>query len=167
MPSQRWAVIVPALVYVALASACARPRAVTPTPQRADEAAQLMAADRAFEAATAARGLEGWMSFLAPDAVRMVRMADPVRGAEAIRKADAPTFADPTVGLTWGPTDAGAFGPASGWTVGHYEVRRRDAAGSERVLGAGRYITIWRRSDDGRWLVGLDTGAPAPPPRAP
>ncbi len=150
-----------ALLLGTLASGCARPRAAAPTPGT-DEAAQLMAADRAFGAATAARGLEGWMSFMAPDAVRMLRMANPVRGVEAIRKADAPGFANPAVRLTWSPSDAGAFGPASGWTVGRYEVHRRDAAGSESVAGTGRYITIWRRGADGRWLVVLDTGAPDP-----
>ena len=142
--------------------ACAHTRAATPGP-RSDIAAELMAADRAFAAAAAARGLDGWMSFMSPDAVRMGRMQNPVRGIEAIRGSDAAIFADPAVRLTWDPTDAGAFDEQTGWTVGHSEVRRKAADGSETIERTGHYITIWRRSPDGRWLVALDTGAGDPP----
>src|SRR5512146_2952726 len=154
-----------------LGTGCARLRGASPGPRAdvaaaADVPAQLMAADRAFAAAAAARGLEGWMEYIAPDAVRMGRMQNPVRGTEAIRRSDADIFADSTVRLTWEPTDAGAFDAGSGWTVGRSQVRRRAADGSEKVERTGRYITIWRRSADGRWLVALDTGAgdPAPAP---
>lgn len=151
------------LTLLALASGCARPRTTGPAPV-GDIADQLMAADRAFAVAAAARGLEGWMSFMASDAVRLGRMANPVRGTDAIRKADAGTFADPALRLEWTPTDAGVFDRHLGWTVGRYEIVRRGGGGSASVLGRGRYITIWRRAADGRWLVVLDTGAPDPPP---
>src|SRR5512140_2318263 len=146
-----------------LAAGCARPRAASPVPT-GDVAAQLMAADRAFAAATAARGLDGWMEYIAPDAVRMGRMQNPVRGTEAIRRSDAEIFADPNVRLTWEPTEAGAFDEHSGWTVGKSQIHRRGADGTDRIERTGHYITIWRRAPDGRWLVALDTGASDPPP---
>ncbi len=155
-----------ALMLALLGASCARQRVPAPEPLN-DIPAQLMAADRAFAAAAAARGLDGWLSFMSPDAVRLGRMQNPVRGLEAIRRSDAEIFADPAARLTWEPTDAGAFGARSGWTVGHSEVRRRNADGTEKVVGTGRYITIWRRSPDGGWLVALDTGASDPPPRTP
>ena len=144
---------------------CVRATASAPTPA-GDLAAQLMAADRAFAAATAARGLDGWMEYIAPDAVRLGRMQDPVRGFAAIRVSDAAIFADPALRLTWDPTDAGAFDGTHGWTVGRSQTHRRAADGSDQVVRTGRYVTIWRRAGDGRWLVVLDTGAsdPAPPP---
>ncbi len=133
-----------------------------PPADTAAIAAQLMAADRAFDAATAARGLDGWMSFFAPEAVSLQRMADPARGEAAVRARSAATFANPGVRLTWAPTDAGVFRDRrTGWTVGRYEIRRRAADGTESVVGTGRYITLWRRAE-GRWLVTLDTGAPDP-----
>lgn len=150
-----------ALCALAGAAGCARPRAATPVP--ADGATRLMDADRAFAAATAARGLDGWMDFMAPDAVRLLRLADPVRGAEAIRKADAPSFANPAVRLTWAPVDGGMFDDGThGWTIGRYEVHRRAADGSDTIAGHGRYLTMWRRGGDGRWRVILDTGVPEP-----
>lgn len=147
----------------AIALGCARAPAAAPgSPAPHPElVSQLMAADRAFAAATAARGIDGWMEFMAPDAVRLARMADPVRGTEAIRKSDAPTFANPAVRLTWDPTDAGAFEDGRvGWTVGRYEVHRKTNAGADVVAAHGRYITMWRRAPNGRWMVILDTGAP-------
>ena len=143
---------------------CIRATVVRTPTGSGDIPAQLMAADRAFAAATAARGLDGWMSFIAPDAVRMGRMANPVRGTAAIRASDAAIFADPAVRLTWDPVDAGAFDATHGWTIGRSQVHRRAADGSDQVASTGRYITIWRRGEDGRWLVVLDTGAQDPAP---
>ncbi len=155
-------------VFGGCAGAGTQTGAQAPAPRAAQDtagiAAQLMDADRAFAVATAARGLEGWMSFIAPDAVRMGRMADPVRGSAAIRASDAAIFADPAVRLTWAPTDAGAFDATHGWTVGRSQVHRRRPGGSDEVARSGRYVTIWRRGGEGRWLVVLDTGAPDPPP---
>lgn len=146
------------------AGACARVRASAPVPASAPS--QLMDADRAFAAAAAARGLDGWMSFFAPDAVRLTPGAEPVRGTDAIRASDAPTFANPAVRLTWAPVDGGLFADGShGWTIGRYEVHRRAADGSDTVAGRGRYVTLWRREANGTWRVILDTGSPDPPPR--
>ncbi len=154
---------------VALAGGCARAQGGLPGPTPAADtagiAAQLMAADRAFNDAAAARGLDGWMSFFAPEAVSLNRMAEPARGEAAVRARSAATFANPAVRLTWGPIDAGAFlDGRSGWTVGRYEIRRRAADGAETVAGTGRYITLWRRAEGNRWLITLDTGAPDPRP---
>jgi ketosteroid isomerase-like protein len=150
------------LPVLALAGGCARPRAASPAPT--DLPAQLMAADRAFAEATAARGLDGWMSFIAPDAVRMARITNPVKGEAAIRKSDAAIFANPDVRLTWEPVDAGAFDADVGWTIGTSQVHRRAADGSDSIVGTGHYVTIWRRAADGRWLVVLDTGVQDPRP---
>jgi uncharacterized protein (TIGR02246 family) len=139
---------------------------------RRDQSAreELLAADRAFAAAAAARGLDGWMSVMAPDAVRLPRLGQPaVTGADAIRRADAALFADPTRRLVWEPTEAGPFADGRhGFTTGRYKVLRRpgtrDAgAGEDQVVASGSYLTWWRKEADGRWLVILDTGTPDPP----
>jgi len=127
--------------------------------------AALMQADRDFARVTAERGLDGWMSFYADDAVRIPQnlSGPPVQGLEAVRKFDARLFADPAVSLAWEPTDAGLYrGGALGFTRGRSEVRRRDAAGATTVVGRGRYLTIWRREPSGQWKVILDTGVSAP-----
>ena len=123
----------------------------------------LMQADRDFAVTTHARGIDGWMSFYAPDAIRIRYRGNMVRGFDEIRKFDLPNISDTTSILNWEPTDAYVFkGGSIGSTTGRYSVVSRRAADTGKELGSGRYVTMWRR-DGGRWLVIMDTGYPNPP----
>jgi ketosteroid isomerase-like protein len=123
----------------------------------------LMQADRNFAVATHARGIDGWMSFYAPDAIRIRYRGNMVRGFDEIRKFDLPNISDTTSVLNWEPTDAYVFnGGSIGSTTGTYSVISRGIADAGKELGSGRYVTMWRR-DGGRWLVIMDTGYPNPP----
>ena len=134
-----------------------------------DVAAQLLQADRDFAAAAAARGLAGWLEFMADDVVRLPEMGAPaVCGKVAVAGLDARIFANPARRLVWQPTDAGAFADgAHGYTTGRAQVITSGADGTETVLYSGSYVTVWRRAPDGRWLVILDTGAEDPAPAGP
>ena len=122
-----------------------------------------MQADRDFAVATHARGIDGWMSFYAPDAIRIRYRGNMVRGFDEIRKFDLPNISDTTSVLNWEPTDAYVFnGGSIGSTTGTYSVVSRRATDAGKELGSGRYVTMWRR-DRGRWLVIMDTGYPNPP----
>ncbi len=115
-----------------------------------------MEADRAFAAATAQYGLEGWMSFYTADAARLRMGEAAVRGHASIRRFDAPLFADTTTRLVWAPTDAGVFdGDDYGFTTGRAAMLR---VASGDTLWQGQYITIWRHEGD-TWKVILDTGS--------
>jgi len=146
------------LNLLALLAACAPSTPATPSRDPAADREALMAADRAFADSTAARGLDGWMSFFANDAVRL-EMGGPVaRGLEAIRTSDSALMNDPDYLLTWAPTDAGVFDDGDhGFTTGHGELVRRNPPGD--TTWSGRYITIWRRGAGGQWQVILDTGS--------
>ena len=123
----------------------------------------LMQADRDFAVATHTRGIDGWMSFYAPDAIRIRYRGNIVRGFDEIRKFDLPNISDTTSILNWEPTDAYVFNSGSiGSTTGTYSVVSRRAADAGKELGSGRYVTMWRH-DGGRWLVIMDTGYPNPP----
>jgi len=123
----------------------------------------LMQADRDFAVATHARGIDGWMSFYASDAIRIRYRANMVKGYDAIRKFDEPNISDTTTILNWEPTDANVFrGGSIGATTGRYWVVSGRTADSGKELGRGRYVTMWRR-EQGRWLVIMDTGYPDPP----
>ena len=124
--------------------------------------ASLMQADRDFAVATHARGIDGWMSFYAPDAIRIRYRGNMVKGFDEIRKFDLPNFSDTTTILNWEPTDAHVFrGGDVGSTTGTYAVVSRTGADAGKVSGRGHYVTMWRR-DGGRWLVIMDTGYPDP-----
>jgi ketosteroid isomerase-like protein len=124
--------------------------------------ASLMQADRDFATETHARGIDGWMSFYAPDAIRIRYRGDMVKGFDAIRKFDSPGISDTTSTLNWQPTDAHLFRDGEiGSTTGRYQVVSRKTGESGKETGHGRYVTMWRR-DRGRWLVIMDTGYPEP-----
>lgn len=71
-----------------------------------DLRATLMDVDRAFNRATSARGIEGWVEYAAEDASFMPDGVDFVRGKDAVRKFYAPMFSRPGFSLTWEPIEA-------------------------------------------------------------
>lgn len=152
---RRLMIIVPLVL-----AACGRPPA-SDHPVDANAARQeLLAADRAFAAATDSNRLDGWLRFYADDAVRL-RMAGPTaQGLDSIRAFDAPLFADSAARLLWDPTASGVFADGRhGYTTGRSVMIKPRPRGGVDTLYSGRYVTIWRRGTDGRWKVILDTGA--------
>ncbi|MDH3498223.1 MAG: DUF4440 domain-containing protein [Gemmatimonadota bacterium] len=123
----------------------------------------LLEADRAFAQATAERGVEGWVSYFAADGIQF-RQAEPVIGHDAIRAFMEPAFQDPNFSLTWEPVsgELSASGDL-GYTRGRFESRGSLPDGTV-ASGAGSYVTIWRRMEDGTWKVAVDIGNPDPPP---
>jgi ketosteroid isomerase-like protein len=129
-----------------------------------DAKKQLMDADRAFAKEAAAKGLDGWMSVMADDAVRIQPLGGKAfRGKAAVRELDQAIFADPKKQLVWEPTDGGAFADGKhGFTTGISKFIERTADGKESILSTGRYVTWWRKDDQGVWKVILDTGVSEP-----
>lgn len=117
-------------------------------PSTRDAAPELEAADRAFAADTAQRGVDGWMAAFEPQGGMMQRGAR-IEG-EAIRAAMAPLFARGM--LAWEPVASGRAGTL-GFTVG-----KATYTGAESWRSS--YITIWRQQPDGTWKVWFDTGRP-------
>jgi ketosteroid isomerase-like protein len=147
------------LVFWWSAAGCA---VATTSSARDSTEESLMRADRDFAVATQLRGIDGWMSFYAPDAIRIRYRGNMVRGQAAIRQFDLPNISDTTSTLNWEPTDAYVYnGGAVGSTTGRYWVTSRRTGDAGKELGRGRYVTVWRR-DGGRWLVIMDTGYPEP-----
>lgn len=125
--------------------------------------AELMAADRAFNVATAESGVEGWASFFAEDAAMVQSGVGEIRGKEAIFATMAPYFA---LGarLSWDPLRAEVSADGTlGYTIGEYESESVGPDG-EGVIGRGVYVSVWRREGDGSWRVVLDLGNPIDTP---
>src|SRR3954469_6746627 len=115
--------------------------------------ASLMQADRDFADSTHLRGIDGWMSFYARDAIRIRYRANMVKGYDAVRAFDLPNISDTTYTLNWEPTDAFVFsGGTIGSTTGRYWAVSRKVETSGNELSRGRYVTMWRREGN-RWLV--------------
>lgn len=152
---------IPAVAVAAFTLACGPSAVPTPAPAAADALReQLMQADRDFAAETLQRRLDGWMASYAEDAARVVLGDSAVRGLQNIRESDARIFADSAMQLLWEPTDAGVFaGGNLGFTTGvSAYVRTNPGTSVVDTVSTGRYVTIWRRGDDGQWQIVLDTG---------
>ena len=153
-------------ILCALSTACKISVNTADSPAGDVTPGSLMQADRDFAVSTHSRGIDGWMSFYASDAIRIRYRANMVKGYDEVRKFDTPNISDTTVTLNWEPTDAYVFRDGTiGSTTGRYWIVSRRNANSGEELGHGRYVTMWRR-EKGRWLVIMDTGYPDPPPPA-
>jgi ketosteroid isomerase-like protein len=151
-------------ILCAFSPACKISVKTAGTPAGDVTPASLLQADRDFAVATHSRGIDGWMSFYASDAIRIRYRENMVKGYDEVRKFDTPNISDTTVTLNWEPTDAYLFRDGTiGSTTGRYWIVSRRTADSGKELGHGRYVTMWRR-ESGRWLVIMDTGYPDPPP---
>jgi ketosteroid isomerase-like protein len=121
----------------------------------------LMQAERAFAKATAERGVDGWMEFMAPNAVEL--SAEPLVGLDQIRAGMTKQFRLPGFKITWEPTKAEFVGQGDvGFAVGRYQVRFTGDDGKP-VVRTGSYLTTWQQQRDGSWKVVSDIGSPDPP----
>lgn len=127
-------------------------------------ATAILDADSAFARATAAKGLEGWLSFFAPDARIFPQGEGVVEGLPAIKAYYAKVGFDPKE-LSWVP--AGGEMAASGdlgYTFGNSSWPGADAKGG-KVTRTGKYLTVWKKQADGSWKVAADIGNANPPPK--
>ena len=125
----------------------------------------LMDAERAFAKATAERGVDGWMEFMAPNAVEL--SAEPLVGLDQIRAGMGKQFNSPGFKLTWQPTKAEFLGSGDkGFAIGRYEVHFAGSDGKPQVE-KGTYLTTWQKQKDGSWKGISDVGSPDPPAETP
>jgi ketosteroid isomerase-like protein len=127
-------------------------------PDPAAGRAALMAADRAFAAATAANRVEGWVQAWADSGFQLVPNQPVRKGRAAIRERMTPFFADTSVRLTWEPdfAEVAASGEL-GFTVGHSTTRRIGPDGKP-IVRTGKYFTTWQKDRAGTWKVLADVG---------
>ena len=122
----------------------------------------LIDSEHSFAKATAERGVDGWMEFMAPNAVEL--SAEPLVGLDQIRAGMGKQFQRPGFKLTWEPTKAEFLGKGddTGYVVGRYEMHVNDSTGKPQVE-KGTYLTTWQKQKDGSWKVVSDIGSPDPP----
>lgn len=123
----------------------------------------LLKADRDFQKATAEHRLDGWMSYMADNAV-LFNINPAVVGKKAIADFYRPSFESPDFQLTWSPSRGEMFPSGDmGYTSGRYEMRLKSPQGS-LIVRKGTYLTVWKKQGDGSWKVIADGGAPDPRP---
>ena len=127
----------------------------------------LLAADRAFDAATAEKKLDGFSSFLADNASTLRADRPVLQGKAAVQQEWKGLLENKSISLRWQPISAEiAKSGDLGYTVGSYTITRTDEKGSA-IVGTGKYLTVWRLQRDKSWKVEFDTGVPDSPPAPP
>ncbi len=117
----------------------------------------LMNIEGEFMKAAVDHGSQGYMSYYAEDAVEVPSGHSFLNGKAEIAKTMG--FLDsPDNHLTWAPVraDIAASGDL-GFTYGTFEFRSKDTDGKP-VANRGKYVTIWKKQQDGSWKVALDMG---------
>ena len=134
-------------------------------PKQNDAVAQVRAADAAITKAVTAKDLDGILSHYADDAV-MLPTAEPlIEGKAAIREEWQHILAIPDFSNQTTMRDAKVSSDGGmAYTYGTYRARMMGEDGKP-VEEPGKYVTIWRRSADGKWLIVVDTyNTDVPPP---
>jgi uncharacterized protein (TIGR02246 family) len=123
-------------------------------------------AEADFQTARAEHGLEGWLSFFADDTADFVRGGAFTFTKEEMRKHLEKTF-DPADQLTWKPVkiDVAKSGDLA-YSLGTWQLKGKNPKG-EDVTQTGKYITVWKKQQDGSWKVEADTGTVDPPAAKP
>ena len=125
--------------------------------QSPDGTSALMKLEREFMQAAADHGSQGYLSYLADDAVELPNGHAVLTGKAEIGKTMG--FLDnPDNHLFWTPAGGGISSCGDlGYTYSSYEFRSRDRDGK---LGStyGKYATIWRKQKEGSWKAVLDMG---------
>lgn len=133
--------------------------AASPASVQTAEVQQVIAAERAFAADAAQKGVDAaFRAHVAPDGVLF--RPDPVNGLAWMDAQPAdPPGTPPQTGLSWWPVYAGIAASGDlGFTTGPWRIADR----------GGYYLTLWRRQADGSWKFALDHGPrlQLPPPGA-
>lgn len=111
---------------------------------------ELEAAERAFAADTAKRGVDGWVAAFEPTG--WMHDGEEKRvGHDAIRATMGDFISK--VRIEWVPVSSVVRGDL-GFTLGKSVFTRRDNSSSWR----GIYVTLWARQADGTWKVRFDAG---------
>ena len=131
----------------------------------AAEREAILATDRPWQDAIAAKDLDRTLSFWADDAVVMPPGQPSLAGKDAIRGFVAQAFKVPGFGLRWETTSVNV--------APHGDLAYALAKTTTTVSGPdgkplslqGKAATVWRKGTDGRWRCVVDIWNDEAPPR--
>ncbi|HSD68416.1 MAG TPA: DUF4440 domain-containing protein [Woeseiaceae bacterium] len=117
---------------------------------------EVICAETGFSRAAEARDLRRFLDFIDPDA--RFANATVARGKDEIAAAWAPFFAEDGPAIRWRSaiTEVSADGNLA-LSRGPYRSIR-DTVDGARTESWGHFISTWRKTADGRWLVLFDSG---------
>lgn len=146
-----------AALLLSLGAGCVTSKSKPPPGTALDQAARaIFEADVAFARMSMERGIGAAFEFFTtPESVHLPAAGPVDRGNQAIAEAMS---GPPGATLNWRPESAEvATSGDFGFTYGTYEYRIPNPQGAP-LVNTGRYLTVWRRRNDGAWKVAVDIG---------
>jgi ketosteroid isomerase-like protein len=123
---------------------------------------QVRCAELAFSHSAEERDHAAFAALVHPDA-RFSGGGGVLRGREAVAEGWSVFFTDDGPTIRWAPDSVEVLNSGDlALSQGPYELRTRDPQGKETLTG-GRFMSVWQRQDDGRWLIVFDAGTPGVP----
>jgi uncharacterized protein (TIGR02246 family) len=129
------------------------------------ERAAILATDRPWQEAIAAKDVERSLSFWSDDAVLLAPGQPRLVGKEAIRRFVTESFKIPGFGISWETTGV-ELSPSGGLAYA-FANTTTTFSGPDGKPGAMRAksLTVWRKGPDGRWKCVVDAWNDEAPPR--
>jgi len=140
------------------------PVTAAPPPELNLEAQRnaLLETDVAFSRMSEEKGAaQAFYEFALPEAVNLSAGEPPIRGRDAIKVHLA---AGPQGFLTWQPTAADVSRSGDlGYTWGSAIFQGKGPDDKPRIIYS-KYVSVWKRQNNGRWKVAVFSSSPSPPP---
>jgi ketosteroid isomerase-like protein len=152
----RWTVVALLLLW-------ARPGSAQTSENEAARAALLRADNEWAGLAASSKDVDRIVSFWTDDAAIYPPREAPLIGKAAIRSYVAESLNIPGFSITWKPSQAVVAAAGDlGYTTGTNAFTFPDAQG-HLTTAHGRYLTVWRKSENGAWRCVVDFWNDAPP----
>jgi uncharacterized protein (TIGR02246 family) len=135
-------------------------------PDLDGERRAILATDKPWMEAIAAKDVEKAISFWAEDAVVLPQGQPAIAGKPALRKFAAESFKIPGFNIRWETTEV-KVGPSGdmAYTLGRTTTSLTGPDGKPVAIPS-RSLTVWRKEGDGSWKCVVDTwNDEAPPPK--
>lgn len=119
---------------------------------------ELREMEKLFCETTSHEGAKGWSKFFSDNGVMLSANSSPITGPEAIEAYMKEAFFLKEFKIIWRPLhiDVSPDG-VLGYTYGTY-TRSYLNKENELVEEMGKYMTVWKRHEDGQWLIEADIG---------
>ncbi len=119
------------------------------------ERAALRQADTDWAATLAAKDVEAFVGYFAPDAVVLAPHLPAMTGTDAIREWATTSMNFPGFAVTWTVTSAEVAASGDmGYTLGDFTFHVE--FDGTPLDDRGKYATIWKKQADGSWKVVVD-----------
>jgi ketosteroid isomerase-like protein len=120
------------------------------------EVAAIMKADSAWDRASEAKSVEGWLSYYSNEAIMMPPGHQVCKDKASREAAIKDMFSSPGVSLRFQNTkvEVSRLGDL-GYAVGVYQWTSKDAKGKD-YNETGKYCETWKKQTDGNWKCIVD-----------